>query len=115
MTAGMAVMSWAVLTTPAAATNLPALMEPASLLPISVMGRVTASMAQMRQTACVSLLRRPALHINSCANQASALMPAGFATGRRTARTIVTKKAVVRHDINVTANTLTLISSNQKL
>lgn len=69
----------------------------------------------MRQTACVSLLSQPALHSSTCAIQASALMPAAFATGRRTAKTIVTKKAVVRHDIHLTAYTFTLIYNNQKL
>lgn len=99
MTAGTAVMSWAVRMTPAAATNSLVLMEPVSPLPSPAMGRATAWMAQMRPTACASPLSQPALLSSTCALQASALIPARFAMGRRTATTTVTKKAVVRRDI----------------
>lgn len=99
MTAGTAVMSWAVLMTPAAAPNSLVLMGPVSRVPLPATGRATAWMAQMRPIACASPRSRPALLSITCAVLASVLTPARFAMGRRTATTTVTKKAVVRRDI----------------
>lgn len=100
MTVGTAVMSWAAPMKPAVVTNSPALTEPASPLPSPAMERATAWMARMRQTSCASLLSQPVHHSSTCAIRASVSMPAGFVMGRRTARTTVTKKAVVRYDVD---------------
>lgn len=95
-TAGMAVMSWAVLMTPAAATSSPAVTEPASLPTTPVTARATVWMVQMRRTACASSLSPHVLLSITCASQASALTSLRCATGRRTARMKATKKAAVR-------------------
>lgn len=89
-------MRWTASTTHASATSSLALMEPASLHTMFVMDRVTVWMDQMRWTACAghpNLLAHPS---STCASPASALTSIMCATGKKTARTTVMKKAVVR-------------------
>lgn len=93
----MAVMSWAVPTTHAATTSLPAAMELAFLLHSPVMEKATVWMVPMRQTACASLHNPPVLLSSTCASQGSALTSTKFVMDRRTARITVMKKAAVRN------------------
>lgn len=96
MTAGTAVMNWAVLMRHAAATSSPAVTELASPPPSPATGKATVWMAQMRQTVYASRPSPPVLRSSTCASQAHASTSIRFATGRRTARTTATKKAAVR-------------------
>lgn len=96
MTVEMAVMSWAVSTTHAKAPSSPAAMGPASPPTTFVMGRMTAWMDQMRQRAYAAHHNLPAHPNSTCASLESALTSIRCAMGRRTARTTVMKKAVVR-------------------
>ncbi len=89
-------MNWAVPMTHAAATNSPAVMEPASPPTSPVMGTATAWMAQMKRTACAPHPSPPVLPSSTCASQASASTAVRCAMDRRTARTTATKKAAVR-------------------